>query len=148
MASSVKLEVGFKSTGNDVTIGQLSGASGTPASTIRYWERIGVMPKPVRVSGQRRYRSDAVHQLAVLRLAQACGFRLDEIRDLMHGFRSGVPASRRWRELALKKQQELNGQMDRIKTMQKLVNRVLECQCVELVDCGRIAASAISSVAR
>jgi DNA-binding transcriptional MerR regulator len=74
-----------------LTIGELSAESGVPASTIRYWERVGAMPMPVRVSGQRRYHSDAVHQLAVLRLAQACGFRLDEMRHLMQGFRSGGP---------------------------------------------------------
>ena len=38
-----------------MTIGELAAESGMPASTIRYWERIGVLPKPARVSGQRRY---------------------------------------------------------------------------------------------
>ena len=37
-----------------MTIGELAAQSGPPASTIRYWERIGVLPKPPRVSGQRR----------------------------------------------------------------------------------------------
>jgi DNA-binding transcriptional MerR regulator len=95
----------------------------------------------VRVSGQRRYPSDAVHQLALLRLAQACGFRLDEMRHLLHGFRSGVPASRRWQELARRKQKDLDEQMDRLKAMRQLVGRVLKCQCTDLLDCGRIAAS-------
>jgi DNA-binding transcriptional MerR regulator len=36
-----------------MTIGELAAESGLPASTIRYWERIGVLPKPLRVSGQR-----------------------------------------------------------------------------------------------
>jgi len=124
-----------------MTIGELAAESGVPASTIRYWERIGVMPRPVRVSGQRRYPSDAVHQLALLRLAQACGFRLDEMRHLLHGFRSGVPASRRWQELARRKQKDLDEQMDRLKAMRQLVGRVLKCQCTDLLDCGRIAAS-------
>jgi MerR family transcriptional regulator, redox-sensitive transcriptional activator SoxR len=74
-----------------------------PASTIRYWERIGVMPKPARSSGQRRYSLDALDYLAVLRLAQASGFRLDEMRHLLHEFEPGVAASGRWRDLALKK---------------------------------------------
>jgi DNA-binding transcriptional MerR regulator len=73
-----------------MTIGELAVESGIPASTIRYWEKIGVMPKPVRASGQRRYPPDAIHQLAVLRLAQSCGFRLDEMRHLLHGFGPGV----------------------------------------------------------
>jgi DNA-binding transcriptional MerR regulator len=52
-----------------MTIGELAAESGLPASTIRYWERIGVLPKPPRVSGQRRYTGNAVQRLAVLRLA-------------------------------------------------------------------------------
>lgn len=128
-------------------IGELEKESGIPASTIRYWERIGVLPKPSRVSGQRRYGPDAVHYVAVLRLAQACGFRLDEMRSLLHGFRSTVPASRRWQELAQKKVRELNEQMARLKAMRRVVDRVLQCQCVELSQCGRIAASVMEPAA-
>jgi DNA-binding transcriptional MerR regulator len=42
-----------------MTIGELASRSRVPASTIRYWERIGALPLPVRVSGQRRYGEDA-----------------------------------------------------------------------------------------
>lgn len=128
-----------------MTIGDLVSASGIPASTIRYWERIGVLPKPARISGQRRYGPDSVHRLAVLRLAQSCGFHLEEMRHLLHGFRPGVPASRRWQELAQKKVQELDEQMERLKTMRQLVERVRQCQCTDLSDCGRrITASVLT----
>jgi MerR family redox-sensitive transcriptional activator SoxR len=90
-----------------MTIGELAVESGIPASTIRYWEKIGVMLKPVRASGQRRYQPDAIHQLAVLRLAQSCGFRLDEMRHLLHGFGPGVTPPRRWQELATKNNKSL-----------------------------------------
>jgi MerR family redox-sensitive transcriptional activator SoxR len=125
-------------------IGEVEAETGIPASTIRYWERIGVLPKPLRVSGQRRYGPDTIHYLAVLRLAQACGFRLEEMRHLLHGFHSTVPASRRWRELSQKKMQELDEQMDRLKAMRELVSRVLRCQCAELPQCGRIARPGIT----
>ncbi len=128
-----------------MTIGELAAESGTPASTIRYWERVGVLPGPARVSGQRRYSTDAVERLAVLHLAQACGFRLDEMRHLLHGFRVGVPPPRRWQELARRKQRELDVQIARLKAMRRLVDRVLQCQCVELPECGRIAAAVMES---
>ncbi len=137
--SSVFLQVVF------MMIGELEAESGVPASTIRYWERIGVLPKPSRVSGQRRYGTDAVHRLAVLRLAQACGFRLDEMRMLLHGFRSSVPASRRWQELAQQKRIELNEQMARLRAMSKVVGYVLQCQCADLSDCGRMAVSVMKA---
>jgi MerR family redox-sensitive transcriptional activator SoxR len=128
-----------------MTIGELAAESGMPASTIRYWERIGVLPKPTRVSGQRRYAADAVQRLAVLRLAQACGFRLDEMRHLLHGFGAAVQPPRRWQELARQKRQELDEQIARLKAMRRVVDRVMQCQCLELTECGRIAASVMEN---
>ena len=131
-----------------MTIGQLAQESGLPASTIRYYEGIGVLPQPLRVNGQRRYGEGAVHRLSVIRLARACGFRLDEMRDLFQGFRPGVPASRRWQKLALAKRGELEEQMAKLRAMRRVVDRVLECSCAELAECGRIAASVMEASTR
>src|SRR5580704_10651082 len=106
-----------------MTIGKLAEESGVPASTIRYWERIRVLPQPARVSGRRRYPPDAVHRLAVLRLAQACGFHLPEMRRLLHGFAEGVAPSSRWRELARQKQAELDTRMSQMLTIRRLMDR-------------------------
>lgn len=122
-----------------MTIGKLAAESGLPASTIRYWERIGLLPNAPRVNGQRRYRPDAVDSLAVLRLAQSCGFSLKEMRHLLNGFRPAVPASRRWQELAQKKMCELDEQLRRLETMRQMVDRLRHCQCADLSDCGRLA---------
>jgi MerR family redox-sensitive transcriptional activator SoxR len=126
-----------------ITIGELAAESDLLASTIRYWERIDVLPKAPRVNGQRRYRSDAIHTLEVLKLAQSCGFDLNEMRHLLNGFRSTVPASRRWQELAQKKIQDLDRQLARLKAMRRLVERVRQCQCIDLSDCGRIAGTVL-----
>ncbi len=128
-----------------MTIGELSGGSGIPASTIRYWEKIGVLPEPARASGQRRYSPDSLDRLSVLRLAQECGFRLHEMRHLLHGFSAGVPASRRWKEMALRKQREIDEKISRLKAMRKLVDSVADCRCADLTQCGRIAASVMGS---
>jgi MerR family redox-sensitive transcriptional activator SoxR len=133
------------SQGLKMTIGELATASGLPASTIRYWEKIGVLPKPIRAGGQRRYSVADVQRLVVLRLAQARGFRLDEMRHLLHGYGSGVAPPRRWQELARRKQDELDEQIARLKAMRRLVDRVLQCRCVDLVDCARIAASVMKT---
>lgn len=145
MKHTIKLEVDFKSSFFIMTIGQLANETGVPASTIRYWERIGVLPQPARSGGQRRYLPETVHQLAVLRLAQSCGFRLTEMRTLLRGFDSGVAPPRRWQELAHKKRAELDEQMARVRAMRRMVDRVLRCQCADLGQCGRMAAAALGS---
>ena len=126
-------------------IGELSRQSGLPASTIRYYEPIGILPRAPRVGGQRRYAPDAVDRLAVLKLAQYCGFSLDEMRQLLYGFRPAVPPSKRWQQLALKKQAELDVEMSRISEMKRMLGRVAGCQCPDLAECGRRAAGVVFS---
>jgi MerR family transcriptional regulator, redox-sensitive transcriptional activator SoxR len=69
-----------------MTIGELSLRTGITSSTLRYWEQVKVLPKPLRVGGQRRYSSEAIDLVQVLQLAEACGFSLSEVRRLQHGF--------------------------------------------------------------
>jgi MerR family redox-sensitive transcriptional activator SoxR len=46
-----------------LTIGQVAGRAGLNASHIRFYERVGVLPEPERVSGQRRCRDEVLHRL-------------------------------------------------------------------------------------
>ena len=64
-----------------LTIGQLSAETGVPTSTIRFWERKGLLIPDHRQSGQRRYTSGAVRSVAMLRLLQEVGLTLADIRD-------------------------------------------------------------------
>lgn len=139
----LELEADFKSSaGSNMKIGELSAASGIPAPTIRFWERSGLLKPPARVSGQRRYTPDALHLLAVLKLAQSCGFTLAEMRQLLHGFTPGSRASQRWRQMAVAKVTELDRRIEQLRAMRELVSRSRDCDCSELVECGRIAVSA------
>ena len=65
-------------------IGQLSRDSATPLDTIRYYERLGLLPPPARShSGYRHYGADDVARLSFIRRAKALGFRLAEIGELL-----------------------------------------------------------------
>lgn len=119
-----------------MTIGEPAGATGVPASPIRYCERIGVLPKPRRGGNQRRYDSDVLHRISVRRLAQDCGFRLPEMRHLFHGFSAEIPASERWQPLARRKQLELDNHVERLRPMRQRWEQGQQCRCLELVDCG------------
>ncbi|MEU7068043.1 MerR family transcriptional regulator [Streptomyces sp. NPDC053429] len=64
-----------------MTIGQLSEATGVPASAIRFWERHGLLPAPERQGGQRRYPPEAAQRIVVLRKCQQAGLTLAEIGE-------------------------------------------------------------------
>lgn len=77
-------------------IGDVAQRAGVSAPTIRYYEQVGLLPAPIRsASGYRRYNDGAVDELRFIRKAQALGFSLDEITDILKLSRSGkTPCSR------------------------------------------------------
>ncbi len=65
-------------------IGELGRRTGCKVETIRYYERIGVLPPPERsAGGQRRYDPENLKRLNFVRRARGLGFSLDEVRDLL-----------------------------------------------------------------
>jgi len=69
---------------DDFSIGHLARESGCKVQTIRYYERIGLMPEPRRTSGnQRRYGRRHAERLAFVRHGRELGFPLEAIRELL-----------------------------------------------------------------
>ncbi len=67
-----------------LTRGKLAGRSGVNIATIRYYENRGLLPQAPRTrSGYRVYDGDALRRLQFIRQAQALGFTLEEIGDLL-----------------------------------------------------------------
>jgi DNA-binding transcriptional MerR regulator len=65
----------------DLRIGDLANATGTRAATIRYYERVGLLPQPRRGSGrQRLYGKADVERLTYLRRCRTLGFTLEQVR--------------------------------------------------------------------
>lgn len=69
---------------SDISIGELSRKSDCTVETIRYYERIGLLPKPRRQGGGfRRYGADDVARLKFIRRARQLGFALEDVRKLL-----------------------------------------------------------------
>ena len=68
----------------DMTVGRLAKATGIPESTIRFYEREGLLRPAERSSGNYRlYRRDAAERLTFIGAAQAAGFELEEIKGIL-----------------------------------------------------------------
>lgn len=74
-----------KSSAAGLVIGELAARTRTTPETIRYYERVGVLPTPTRTGGgkYRRYGAEDVERLGFVRRARDLGFSLDEVRDLL-----------------------------------------------------------------
>jgi MerR family mercuric resistance operon transcriptional regulator len=69
---------------NSDTIGALAKAAGVGVETVRYYQRRGLLPEPARPQGEiRRYGDEDVRRLKFIRSAQAAGFTLAEIGELL-----------------------------------------------------------------
>jgi MerR family mercuric resistance operon transcriptional regulator len=67
-----------------LTIGQVAKQAGVNIETVRYYERQGLIPEPPRrTSGYRQYSSDFVKRIQFIKRAQALGFSLKEITELL-----------------------------------------------------------------
>src|SRR5262249_42122032 len=81
--------VGMKTT---YTIGQLARATGVPTSTVRYYERMGLLRPSGRTSGNYRvYGEEALERVRFIRAAQATGFTREDITALLN-LRDGTTA--------------------------------------------------------
>jgi MerR family transcriptional regulator, redox-sensitive transcriptional activator SoxR len=118
-----------------LSIGEIARRAGLKASSIRYYESLGVLPEPARVSGQRRYRPDVLRQLTVIGIAQEAGFSLEEIRDLLSGS-GGARPSERLQALARRKLPEVNALIARAAAMRAWLEAASACECPDFEACA------------
>src|SRR6516164_11729490 len=122
----------------ELTISEVARQVGLQASAIRYYERIGLLPRAQRMSGQRRYDTTILYRLAIIHRAQELGFTLTEIRHLFFGFRDTTRPSERWRTLSQRKLAELDDLMAAIKAVRSVLKRLMaKCRCDTLDQCGK-----------
>jgi MerR family redox-sensitive transcriptional activator SoxR len=115
-------------------IGDVARRAGVRVSLIRYYEDIGVLPEPPRVSGQRRYDDAVLRRLSVIDVAQRAGLSLDEIRDLLdHG---NDPMSARLRDLAERRLPEIDALIERARRVRVWLEGATSCDCERIDDCA------------
>lgn len=118
-----------------LSIGDVAGRSGVPASTLRYYEQTGLLPAPARTAGRRRYEPSVLTRLEVIALCKAAGFTLDEIRALLADDDPGRPVSR---ALAARKLTDIDAQIATLGRARSIIEWGMQCRCpsIDSCDCG------------
>ena len=111
-----------------LTIGRLASAGGVGVETIRFYQRKGLLPVPPRADGVRRYGAADVRRLRFIRHAQAAGFTLEQIRELL-ALDAGEDRERA-RKLALERVAALDEQIGRLHEARDALHR-LAAECAE-----------------
>ena len=126
-------------------------SSGTEASSdrivstsaLRYYEELGLLPAPARVSGQRRYPASAARLVAAILLFSDAGFTLAEQKALMAA-RTSEP---RWRQLAQRKLAELDEQIARAQAAREAISHGLRCPHEDITQCPNFNAGITARLA-
>jgi DNA-binding transcriptional MerR regulator len=115
------------------TIGKLAGAAHISADTLRYYEREGLLePAGRTASSYRLYDSDAIARVRFIRHAQACGFTLLEIRELLALRARTSACCADVRTQAIEKKLQLERRIRALKAMSKALDGLI-------ADCARDA---------
>jgi MerR family redox-sensitive transcriptional activator SoxR len=118
-----------------LSIGEVARLSGKAPSAIRYYEEVGLVGRPERSSGRRRYPRAVVRTLAVIETAQRAGLSLEEIRVLLQASPSNHAATEKLREVAEQKLPELREAIQRAQIVRDWLEDAARCHCPTLDDC-------------
>src|SRR5438874_12371758 len=113
-------------------IGEVARLSGKAPSSIRYYEEVGLVAAPERISGRRRYPRTVVRTLAVIETAQRAGLSLDEIRLLLEATPSNHAATEQLREVAEQELPLLRDAIERAELVRRWLGDAARCFCPTL----------------
>src|SRR5690606_39404558 len=77
-----------------MTIGEVAERAGLQPSALRYYESAGLLPRPERVNGRRRYDPEIIYLLRAIGIAKQAGFTIEEMRQLFREREASEPFSR------------------------------------------------------
>jgi Cu(I)-responsive transcriptional regulator len=120
-----------------LAIGKLAKRTGTKVQTIRYYEQIGLLPKPGRTEGgQRRYGDADLDRLAFIRHARQLGFTLEAIRELLDLSDNPSRSCAEVDVIAHRQLKEVEARIARLEALRKELKRMLrECSRNTVSDC-------------
>lgn len=104
-----------------ILIGELSRRTGCNIETIRYYERIGLMPVPPRRGRYRSYGPEDVGRLGFVRRARELGFALDEVRALLGLAAAGQASCADARDLAAAHLKDVRARIADLRRMERVL---------------------------
>ncbi len=119
------------------TIGVLSKGTGCHIETIRYYERIGLMPKPPRSpGGHRLYEEDHLRRLTFIRRSRELGFTLEEVRGLLRLVDGGSYTCAEVKALTLDHAAEVRRKVADLRKLERVLEEMAaECDGGEVPQC-------------
>ena len=120
-----------------LTIGGLSERTGVNIETIRYYERIGLLPAPCRSEGRHRlYDGSLVQRLQFVRRSRELGISIEEIRALLRLVDQGGLACSEAKNITVSHLAEIRGKIADLKKLERVLTQMaMSCEGNRLPEC-------------
>ena len=122
-------------------IGDVAERLGIPVSTIRYYEKVGLIEHQRRVSGRRDFDERALFALQFIQLAQAAGFTIVEMKSLLESYAKDPIRAGLWKPFVETKKMAIRQQIETLNQMDRVLTEFANCRCSTLAECVRLANS-------
>jgi MerR family redox-sensitive transcriptional activator SoxR len=115
-----------------LTIGEVAARAGVATSTLRYYERRGLLAADARRSGQRRYRTETLRRLVFIGMLQDAGLALDDIDGILR-----AADAAEWKAIAARRLDVLDRQIADLQRSREVLAAALNCRYDHpATDCG------------
>ena len=123
-----------------LTISQLAKAADIPTTTLRYYERIGLVEPEDRSHGNYRlYGDQSFKKLKFIRAAQAIGFTLEDVRSLLADGHGNVPTCGSVQELLEARLADVEDRLKDLRHVRRVLKSALDdCQHQKRTDCCHV----------
>lgn len=115
-----------------MTIGEVSQRSGTPITTLRYYESIGLIPPPQRRGGQRRYEASVLMRLMVIRFGKIAGLSVSDIALVLADTSPDRVAMKGVVQAHI---ETIDAQMVRLALARRMLVATMACSCADVAAC-------------
>lgn len=122
-----------------LSVGDVAERSGIAVTTLHFYEAKGLIRSSRSPGNQRRYGRDVLRRLAVIKVAQASGISLAEIRDALATLPAErTPTASDWQRLSTTWRGDLDARIERLTRLRNQLDRCIGCGCLSLAACPMV----------
>lgn len=119
-----------------LTIGELAARSGVPTSTLRFYERRGLIASERTLGNQRRYLRDILRRVTFIRMSQQLGIPLSEVQTVLGLLPEGrTPTAEDWARISRCWRKDLEARIGRLEELRDRLEECIGCGCMSFSGC-------------
>ncbi len=118
------------------TVGRVAKRCGVNISTLHFYERKGLIRSWRNAGNQRRYKSDVLRRISVIKAAQKMGISLEEIKQALATLPDNrTPTARDWEKLSRRWRDDLNARIAYMERLRDMLTGCIGCGCLSMKNC-------------